>query len=575
MRAQSASRDAKRKRPRMPGLTEQRRRRRTRESSSSSSSASGSDRESSVLSLAGREAGPDQQCPYPFSASASPSPRIRPPLSPRGSELREEEEGGALDPRKHSFSHALRECQNRRLGSERKPRPASLDLNGHRSAGDVSVLSPRFLVGVAGEMKDVSAGSSRGRSGTFPSPGTPNYRHGGGVGGCQKGWSSERVPLPTNSSRRYGGSAALLPFGNGRALPSKWEDAEKWILSPVSGDGVSRSSVPPAHLRRPKSKSGPLGAPMGTRFTSAAASPLVPCFDSGRVNFAAGSPFLAGVLMQDRVFCGNGNIGRGIAVGGGGGDGGGRRSYSGNGEPYIVRSASVHGWSDMLIESPGSLPSSQDEVLDSTKEVASAILPVVMKRDMATQMSPEGSAQSSPRERPSLSPSPQSVHPTTEFESHFSKLEIRDVQVDDRVTVTRWSKKQIARNSDRRSTNIIQWKKRSVEGRACAWEVSETAKCMSKSKREEAKITAWENLQKAKAEASIRKLEMKLEKKRSSSMDKILNKLRSAQRKAQEMRNAVNGSQANQVARTTRKISYFRRSGQISSLSGCFTCHAF
>lgn len=69
--------------------------------------------------------------------------------------------------------------------------------------------------------------------------------------------------------------------------------------------------------------------------------------------------------------------------------------------------------------------------------------------------------------------------------------------------------------------------------------------------------------------------QMKLEKKRSSSMDKILNKLRSAQRKAQEMRNAVNASQANQVARTARRISYFRRSGQIGSLSGCFTCHAF
>ncbi|KAM0948849.1 putative remorin [Dioscorea sansibarensis] len=535
----------------MPGPTkldhhQHRRRRRTTHTTDDddhNNSTFGSDRDS-ISSLAGHDAGPDPQSLAPFA-------------SPRSSDDDE-----ALDPR------------NPRGGLKR--RPVSLDLNRHRSAGDVSVLSPRFLVGVGGGMKDVSAASSRSRSGTFPSPGTPNYRHGGGVGVCQKGWSSERVPLPANSSRRYGGSAALLPFGNGRGLPSKWEDAEKWILSPVSGDGGLRSSLPPSHLRRPKSKSGPLGAPMGTRFSSAAASPLVPCFDSGRVNFAVSSPFLAGVLMPDRGCCVNGSIGRGVAGGGGGGgDSGGRRSYSGNGEPYIVRSASVHGWSDMLIESPGSLRSSQEEVLDSTKEIATAITPVVLKKDMATQMSPDGSTQSSPKERLSLSPSSQSVHPTTEFESHFSKLEIRDVQVDDRVTVTRWSKKQIARSSDRRSTNIIQWKKRPVEGRSCAWEVAETAKCMSKSKREEAKITAWENLQKAKAEAAIRKLEMKLEKKRSSSMDKILNKLRSAQRKAQEMRNAVNASQANQVARTTRRISYFRRSGQIGSLSGCFTCHAF
>lgn len=191
-------------------------------------------------------------------------------------------------------------------------------------------------------------------------------------------------------------------------------------------------------------------------------------------------------------------------------------------------------------------------------------------------MSPDGSARSSTKERPSFSASPPSAHPIEELESHFSKMEIRDVQVDDRVTVTRWSKKHIARGSDRRSTNIIEWKKKTVEAKASSsrWEVAETAKSISKYKREEAKITAWENLQKAKAEAAVRKLEMKLEKKRSSSMDKILNKLRSAQRKAQEMRSTVTTNQAEQVTSVTKRT-YFRRTGHISTLSGCFTCHAF
>lgn len=126
-------------------------------------------------------------------------------------------------------------------------------------------------------------------------------------------------------------------------------------------------------------------------------------------------------------------------------------------------------------------------------------------------------------------------------------------------------------------------------------------------RREEAKITAWENLQKAKAEAEIRKLEvifsftktrnidvlttsaktlvdycklfavlqMKLEKIRTSSMDKIMNKLRSAQRKAQEMRSSATASEAGKVTKTSGKILSFRKGGQIGSLSGCFTCHAF
>ncbi|CAL9091714.1 unnamed protein product [Musa textilis] len=565
---------------------------------------------------AGRPAHPDLEGrsspPHHSLGILNPSPchSLQPPnpskvpaedLEQREPEEVEEEEGKeeddvvvekqeSLKPSKHSLSNAFRECQSRRCRSEavtlpsRKPcrrRPVSLDFNGQTT--DLSVLSPRFFVGGVPGMKKSSATSSRSRSGTFPSPGTPNYRHGTGAAAYQKGWSSERVPLPAHNNRRYGGSGMLLPFANGRALPSKWEDAERWIFSPVSGDGVGRSPMPPSHHRRPKSKSGPLGAPAGISGTYSLASPLVPCFDSGRVgNFAANSPFLAGVLMPERGFYCNGSGGRRVDGGEGGGGGivgvGGGSAMggnnSGNGEPYMVRSASIHGWSDTLIESSSSVPSSQDEKIDGTIEAASTVSTSILRKDVATQMSPEGSTPSSPKEGP-FSPSPVSVPPIEEVESHFSKIEIRDVEVDDRVTMTRWSKKHIARDSDRHPTSIIEWKKKTVEANTDAWVVAETARSISKHKREEAKITAWENLQRAKADAEIRKLEMKLEKKRSSSMEKIINKLRLAQKKAQEMRNVVTASQVNQVPKTAGKCLYFRKRGQISSLSGCFTCHAF
>lgn len=69
--------------------------------------------------------------------------------------------------------------------------------------------------------------------------------------------------------------------------------------------------------------------------------------------------------------------------------------------------------------------------------------------------------------------------------------------------------------------------------------------------------------------------QMKLEKKRALSMDKIMNKLRLAQKKAQEMRSSVTADQPHQVARTPHKAILFHRTGQMGSLSGCFTCHAF
>ncbi|EEF52391.1 uncharacterized protein LOC8278857 [Ricinus communis] len=466
-------------------------------------------------------------------------------------ELLEEDSSNLIDSARNSFSLALKECQERRSRSEAvtkkadRRRPASLDLNNV-----IAASSPRL----SGMKKSTT--SSR-KSGTFPSPGTPNYRH--ASVGMQKGWSSERVPLHnlSNNRRQQANANASLLLPNGRTLPSKWEDAERWIFSPVSGDGGMRTSINQVPQRRPKSKSGPLGPP-GIAYYSLY-SPAMPVFDGGNMgNFmSASSPFSAGVIAADGL--GMRSNGNGVA-------------FPVRTEPCMARSVSVHGCSEVL---PQSSSASQDEKLDGVKDAATD-LSSVSRRDMATQMSPEGSNHSSPSMRTSFSASTPSILPIVEVQSvHTSKSQVRDVQVDERVTVTRWSKKHRSRNQGKNSEIVDDWRKKSVDARSSPWDVSEAAKCISKAKREEAKITAWENLQKAKAEAAIRKLEMKLERKRSSSMDKIMNKLRSAQKRAQEMRSSVLTNQANQVSRTSHKAISFRRTRQMGSLSGCFTCHAF
>ncbi|XP_044510270.1 uncharacterized protein LOC123228854 [Mangifera indica] len=455
-----------------------------------------------------------------------------------------EDDNRPLDSARNSFSQSLKDVQERRSRAEalskklERRRPASLDLN------NATISSPRL-----GALKKGSNLSRK--SGTFPSPGTPNYRH--TSVGMQKGWSSERVPLHTSGNRRQG-NAALFPFNNGRTLPSKWEDAERWILSPVAGDGVVRQSYVP-HQRRPKSKSGPLGPP-GIAYYSLY-SPAIPMFDGAPIgNLMVGSPFSAGDLAAD-----------GIAVNSGGHAG----AVPVRMEPCMARSASVHGCSEM--PNPPSLPS-QEEKIGELKDAATDISRTISRRDMATQMSPNGSTHSSPKRQP-FSSAPTAL-PSLELQSvHSSKSQVRDVQVDERVTVTRWSKKNRAQICGKTSEIVDDWRKNSVDSQTSAWDITESSKSISKTKREELRITAWENLQKAKAEAAIRKLEMKLEKKRSSSMDKIMNKLRSAQKKAQKMRSSVLANQDHQVARSTQKAATFRRNSQMGSLSGCFTCHAF
>lgn len=145
------------------------------------------------------------------------------------------------------------------------------------------------------------------------------------------------MPLHSNAGRKHA-NALLLPFNSGKTLPSKWEDAERWIFSPV-GDGAVRSSYQQPQ-RKPKSKSGPLGPP-GIAYYSLY-SPAIPMFDGGSVgNFMAASPFSAGVIAAD---------GLGIHSNGHGG------AFPARTEPCMARSVSVHGCSEMLSQSSVPVP---------------------------------------------------------------------------------------------------------------------------------------------------------------------------------------------------------------------------
>ncbi|CAN0873015.1 Remorin 4.1 [Linum grandiflorum] len=378
----------------------------------------------------------------------------------------------------------------------------------------------------------------------------------------QTGWSSERVPLHASANRRQLSSSGVFPYNNGRALPSKWEDAERWIVSPVSGDGLVRTSLPQPH-KRPKAKSGPLGPP-GVAYYSQF-SPAVPVIDGGNLrNFTVGSPFSAAVFAADRLD--------------------GRANYRGVGfpvrtDPCMARSVSVHGCSEVVAQASYLPSQGTEDKVEYVKDAATDISRVVSRRDMATQMSPASSSHSSPSKRLSLMSSTPSVLPIVEVKSfQYPKSEVRDVQVDETVTVTRWSRKHRGSNHIKGS-EIFDWRKKVVGCRSSAWEISETSVSFSKSQREEAKISAWENLQNAKAEAAIRKLEMKLEKKRSSSMKRIMKKLRSAQKRAQEMRSSVvvaGENEGRQVSSSSEKKTVsLKKKRQMGVLSGCFACPAF
>lgn len=122
-----------------------------------------------------------------------------------------------------------------------------------------------------------------------------------------------------------------------------------------------------------------------------------------------------------------------------------------------------------------------DEKLGGVKDAATDISSAVSRRDMATQMSPEHSNHSPRSGRASFSASTPSALAIVELQSmHSSNSEVRDVQVDERVTVTRWTKKHRARNQRKSSEIIDDWRKKSVDAGPSGWDVSEVAKSISK-----------------------------------------------------------------------------------------------
>ncbi|CAJ1942811.1 unnamed protein product [Sphenostylis stenocarpa] len=168
---------------------------------------------------------------------------------------------------------------------------------------DMSPLTIRQLTDSLSVMKKSSSSSFQ-NLGSFPSPGAPYYRE-RSAAGIQKGWSSERVSKASSSSssisRRHTTVGSITPFNGGRTMPSKWDEAERWICSPVSAYAESRSSHAQQLQRRPKSISGPIVPPGVAAFYSSY-SPVVPLRQGLVVrNLVVGSPFSTGVLAPVTV----------------------------------------------------------------------------------------------------------------------------------------------------------------------------------------------------------------------------------------------------------------------------------
>lgn len=213
---------------------------------------------------------------------------------------------------------------------------------------------------------------------------------------------------------------------------------------------------------------------------------------------------------------------------------------------------------------------------EAMKDACTEVIPFqeVKHRDIGTEMTPLGSSTTSRCHTPFMSTSP-ARHNTPASQSgplalvaqssptditkqlqecHLAKLQIGSNQFDS--VTTNWSSREEEEEEISKSLRHFEFGRRSVsvsESRACAWEEEEKTKSCLRYQREEAKIQAWVNLQTAKAEAQSRKLEVKIQKMRSELEEKLMKRMGIVHRKAEEWRAEAQVEHSQQIRKATER----------------------
>ncbi|KAL0917281.1 hypothetical protein M5K25_012332 [Dendrobium thyrsiflorum] len=235
----------------------------------------------------------------------------------------------------------------------------------------------------------------------------------------------------------------------------------------------------------------------------------------------------------------------------------------------------------------------RDSYCETMENCATEAVSEVHRRDVGTEMTPLGSSKSSRCHTPMKSSSP-ARHNTPADRSgplmasssridiselkdcHFAKLEL-SAQYDSLVSY--WGSREEEEeevSKSLRHSEVTDGRKSIAEHRSSLWDDDERTKSCIRYQREEAKIQAWVNLQTAKAEAQSRKLEVKIQKMRSSLEEKLMKKMAIVHRKAEEWRASAQLHHSQQILKATdqaqkMKIKQSSHFSENRASCGCFS----
>ncbi|KAL5204840.1 hypothetical protein ABZP36_009711 [Zizania latifolia] len=334
-----------------------------------------------------------------------------------------------------------------------------------------------------------------------------------------------------------------------RSVPSKWEDAEKWLRQASNHHGKAS-----------KQQNGDLVQSSGGQEEKKASVRRSAVDADG--NALALYPALTEVFLKDK--------------------------FTDNVEPskesFVFRSSYCEPTKD----------TAEQAVADDLHN----------RRDIGTEMTPLGSSTTSRCHTPIKSTSParhntpaswsgplvpysgsgQDISELTDC--HFAKLEL-GAQFD--AMLINWSSKE---EEEEEVSKSLRHFEASVAvgggpcdkrgGAECRWEDDDRTKSCIRYQREEAKIQAWINLESAKAEAQSRKLEVKIQKMRSNLEEKLMRRMTTVHRRAEDWRAEAQAQHLQQLkraadharrAKATSHHHHHHLAGSNSSC-GCFPCNS-
>ncbi|KAF7801242.1 microtubule-associated protein futsch [Senna tora] len=352
-----------------------------------------------------------------------------------------------------------------------------------------------------------------------------------------------------------------------RPIPSKWNDAEKWIMN--------RQNMPPGYSKKNASQNQenhlaattmPRAAPESANYQHKL--PIGKDTDTKRVGFCQSAP------SETRLISGEAHQ-RNPAM----------DSFPQSKDLKEVNelNLSCSTSTDCHTDIPGirsvAMRDMGTEMTPMTSQEPSRTATPV---DSTPLRSPTSSMPSTPR---GIVPAPTPLDSTTDRNTQFAvesnkrplteeemKLKTRreiaalGMQLG-KMNIAAWASKgeEEKRESPGGRANEEEHKRIEFEKRAAAWEEAEKSKHTARYKREEIKIQAWESQKKAKLEAEMRRMEAKVEQMRAQTQAKMVKKIAMARQRSEEKRAAAEALRNQEAERTAAKAEYIRQTGQMPS----------